>query len=356
MDILSFKDKILDKLKEVEVKLSDSEVTSDLELLQNLGKEHNRLSTLRDLFIELERALEDKETIHLLKQEEAIDEEEYNKMLEEAEKTIKKLNIDILSLLIPGNEINERNIIMEIRAGTGGEEAALFASDLMRMYLKYAENNGWKHEVLELSDTGIGGTKNAVIKIKGKGVFGRLKYESGVHRVQRVPVTESGGRIHTSTATVAVLPEATDVDVKIDPKDLRIDTYRAGGAGGQHVNKTESAVRIVHEPTGIVVTCQNERSQHQNKEAAMSILRAKLYEEALRKQQEKLVSQRRSQIGTGERSEKIRTYNFPQNRVTDHRIGFTSYRLNFILEGDLDEIIDKLVEWDLGEKLENLEI
>jgi peptide chain release factor 1 len=224
------------------------------------------------------------------------------------------------------------------------------------MYLKYAENKGWKHEILELSDTGIGGTKNAVIKIKGKGVFGRLKYESGVHRVQRVPVTESGGRIHTSTATVAVLPEATDVDVKIDDKDLRIDTYRAGGAGGQHVNKTESAVRIVHIPSGIVVTCQNERSQHQNKEAAMTILRAKLYEEALRKQQEKMVSQRRSQIGTGERSEKIRTYNFPQNRVTDHRIGFTSYRLGFILDGDLDEIIDKLMEWDLSEKLENIEI
>ncbi|OQY10998.1 MAG: peptide chain release factor 1 [Marinitoga sp. 4572_148] len=356
MDILSFKDKVLKKLKEVEEKLADTNVTSDLEQLQHLGKEHNRLSTLRELFQKLESTIEDKETLDILKQDEEIDEEEYQTMIEEAEKNIKKYNLEILSLLIPGNEINERNIIMEIRAGTGGEEAALFASDLMRMYLRYAENNGWKHEIIELSDTGIGGTKNAVIKIKGKGVFGRLKYESGVHRVQRIPVTESGGRIHTSTATVAVLPEATDVDVKIDDKDLRIDTYRAGGAGGQHVNKTESAVRIVHMPTGIVVTCQNERSQHQNKEAAMSILRAKLYEEALRKQQEKLTSQRRSQIGTGERSEKIRTYNFPQNRVTDHRIGFTSYRLNFILDGDLDEIIDKLMEWDLSARLENLEL
>ncbi|APT75376.1 peptide chain release factor 1 [Marinitoga sp. 1135] len=356
MEILSFKEKVLEKLKEVEEKLADPEVTSNLDLLQSLGKEHNRLSTLKELFEKYESVNEDIKALEELKHAEEIDEEEYNSMVEEAEKNLKNYYLEILSLLIPGNEINERNIIMEIRAGTGGEEAALFASDLMRMYLRYAENKGWKHEIMELSDTGIGGTKNAVIKIKGKGVFGRLKYESGVHRVQRVPVTESGGRIHTSTATVAVLPEATDVDVKIEDKDLRIDTYRAGGAGGQHVNKTESAVRIVHLPTGIVVTCQNERSQHQNKEAAMSILRAKLYEEALRKQHEELTSQRRSQIGTGERSEKIRTYNFPQNRVTDHRIGYTSYRLGFILDGDLDEIIDKLMEWDLTEKLENLEI
>ncbi|WP_175418169.1 MULTISPECIES: peptide chain release factor 1 [unclassified Marinitoga] len=354
--MLSFKEKVLEKLKEVEEKLADPEVTSNLDLLQSLGKEHNRLSTLKELFEKYESVNEDIKALEELKHAEEIDEEEYNSMVEEAEKNLKNYYLEILSLLIPGNEINERNIIMEIRAGTGGEEAALFASDLMRMYLRYAENKGWKHEIMELSDTGIGGTKNAVIKIKGKGVFGRLKYESGVHRVQRVPVTESGGRIHTSTATVAVLPEATDVDVKIEDKDLRIDTYRAGGAGGQHVNKTESAVRIVHLPTGIVVTCQNERSQHQNKEAAMSILRAKLYEEALRKQHEELTSQRRSQIGTGERSEKIRTYNFPQNRVTDHRIGYTSYRLGFILDGDLDEIIDKLMEWDLTEKLENLEI
>ncbi|WP_148265186.1 peptide chain release factor 1 [Marinitoga piezophila] len=354
--MLSFKEKVLEKLKEVEEKLADPDVTSNLDLLQSLGKEHNRLSTLKELFEKYEGITEDIKALEELKHAEEIDEEEYNSMVEESEKNLKSCYLEILSLLIPGNEINERNIIMEIRAGTGGEEAALFASDLMRMYLRYAENKGWKHEIMELSDTGIGGTKNAVIKIKGKGVFGRLKYESGVHRVQRVPVTESGGRIHTSTATVAVLPEATDVDVKIEDKDLRIDTYRAGGAGGQHVNKTESAVRIVHLPTGIVVTCQNERSQHQNKEAAMSILRAKLYEEALRKQHEELTSQRRSQIGTGERSEKIRTYNFPQNRVTDHRIGYTSYRLGFILDGDLDEIIDKLMEWDLTEKLENLEI
>ncbi|KLO24172.1 peptide chain release factor 1 [Marinitoga sp. 1197] len=356
MDILSFKKKVLEKLSDVEKKLADTNITSNLEQLQHLGKEHNRLSTLKELFGKLEETIDDKETLEILKHDGEIEDEEYISMLEEAEKNIKTYNLEILSLLIPGNEINERNIIMEIRAGTGGEEAALFASDLMRMYLRYAENKGWKHEIMELSDTGIGGTKNAVIKIKGKGVFGRLKYESGVHRVQRVPVTESGGRIHTSTATVAVLPEATDVDVKIDDKDLRIDTYRAGGAGGQHVNKTESAVRIVHIPTGIVVTCQNERSQHQNKEAAMSILRAKLYEDAFRKQQEKMVSQRRAQIGTGERSEKIRTYNFPQNRITDHRIGFTTYRLNYVLEGDLDEIIDKLMEWDLSEKLGNLEI
>jgi len=226
----------------------------------------------------------------------------------------------------------------------------------MRMYLRYAERKNWKYEVLDLNENELGGIKTAILKIKGRGAYRRLKYESGVHRVQRVPQTESSGRIHTSTATVAVLPEATDIDVQINENDLRIDTYRASGAGGQYVNKTDSAVRITHQPTGIVVTCQNERSQHQNKEKALNILRAKLFEIKLEEQQSQLIQERKSQIGTAQRSEKIRTYNFPQNRVTDHRIPYTTHRINEILDGDLDEIIDKLLEKDLKEKLENLTI
>jgi len=224
------------------------------------------------------------------------------------------------------------------------------------MYMRYAERKNWKYELLDIAENGVHGIKTAIFKIRGKEVFGRMKYESGVHRVQRVPETEASGRIHTSTATVAVLPEVTDIDVVIDPKDLRIDTYRAGGAGGQYVNKTESAVRVTHIPTGIVVACQNERDQHQNKEVAMNILRAKLFESKLMEQQKQMTDARRSQIGSGDRSEKIRTYNFPQNRVTDHRIGFTTYRINEIIDGDLDELIDKLIEFDLNEKLEKIKI
>jgi len=257
-------------------------------------------------------------------------------------------------LLLPKDPNDEKNVIMEIRAGAGGEEAALFAAELFRMYSRYAERKNWKVEVMSTSESDLDGFKEVIFMISGKGAYSRLKYESGVHRVQRVPVTESGGRIHTSTATVAVLPEVEDVEVEIREEDLEIDTFRAGGAGGQHVNKTESAVRIVHKPTGIVVTCQDERSQHANRDRAMKILRARLYDYYQSIQQKEIESQRRSQVGTGDRSERIRTYNFPQGRVTDHRIGLTLYKLEQILDGELDEIIDALITHFQTERLKEI--
>lgn len=269
---------------------------------------------------------------------------------------IEKASNNIIALLLPDDEFRDRNVFLEIRAGTGGEEAALFAGDLLRMYLRYAEMKGWDTEIIDDSKSDLGGYKEVIVRIKGKNSGTYMKYERGVHRVQRIPVTESGGRIHTSTATVAVLPEIKDVDVYIDPKDIRIDTYRASGAGGQYVNKTESAIRITHISTGIVVTCQSERSQHQNKEKALMVLRSKLYELARREQDEKLSSQRKNQIGSGERSEKIRTYNFPQNRVTDHRINLTIYNLQAVIDGDLDLIIPKLMQYDIEEQLKELGI
>ncbi len=258
-------------------------------------------------------------------------------------------------LLLPKDPSDEKNVFLEIRAGTGGEEAALFAADLFRMYTRWAESKGWKVEVMSLNSTGIGGIKEVIASIEGRDVYAHLKYESGVHRVQRIPTTEAGGRIHTSTATVAVLPEPDEVDeVEIDEKDLKIDTYRASGPGGQHVNKTDSAVRITHIPTGIVVQCQDERSQHKNRAKAMRMLRAKLFEAERKRREGEISSLRRSLVGSGERSEKIRTYNFPQNRVTDHRIGLTLHKLDAVLEGELDELIEALAAKDREERLREL--
>ena len=279
-----------------------------------------------------------------------------NEEIPHIKENIKKLEHDIKVMLLPKDIDDEKNAIVEIRAGTGGDEAGLFAADLLRMYELYAELHGWRVEVLEFSESGIGSIKTACVSIIGKGVFSRMKFESGVHRVQRVPETESAGRIHTSTATVAVLPEVEDVDIEIDEKDLKIDTYRSSGAGGQHVNKTDSAVRITHIPTGTVVAVQDERSQYKNKAKAMKILRSKIYEHERMKQNEQRSGDRRSQIGTGDRSERIRTYNFPQGRVTDHRINLTLYKIDKIMNGtSLDEIIDKLIETDQIEKIKGSE-
>jgi peptide chain release factor 1 len=258
----------------------------------------------------------------------------------------------IRRMLLPRDPRDARNVIMEIRAGTGGDEAGLFAADLFRMYSRYAESRGWGVDVLSQNETGVGGLKEVVFNVKGRGAFSRLKYESGVHRVQRVPITESQGRIHTSTATVAVLAEVDDVEIKVPEKDIRIDVYRSAGAGGQNVQKNETAVRLTHLPTGIVVQCQDERSQLQNRLRAMSILRARLYEIALREQQEAQDATRRAQVGTGERSEKIRTYNFPQSRVTDHRIGLSTHNLPEVLDGDIDEFIDELATREEAERLQ----
>ena len=262
-----------------------------------------------------------------------------------------RLERELTLLLLPKDPNDHRNVIMEIRSGVGGEESALFAGTLLRMYTMYAQSRGWRCETVNLSETELGGVKECSVLIEGEGAFSRLKFESGVHRVQRVPETESGGRIHTSAATVAVLPEAEEVDVEIDPKDLQIDTYRSSGAGGQHVNKTESAIRITHLPTGLVVECQDERSQYKNKDKAMKVLRSRLYERELARREEAEAASRRSQVGSGDRSERIRTYNFPQGRVTDHRIGLTLYKIDAILDGGLDELIDALVTADQAEKL-----
>jgi peptide chain release factor 1 len=265
-------------------------------------------------------------------------EEEFSHLKEELHKVEEELKI----LLVPKDPNDKKNVILEIRAGTGGEEAALFAAEIYRMYSRYAEKKRWKIEVMDSNQTGVGGIKEITAVIEGKNAYSRLKFESGVHRVQRVPQTESGGRVHTSAITVAILPEADDVEIKIEDKDLRIDTYRSSGAGGQHVNTTDSAIRITHLPTGLVVTCQDEKSQIKNKDKAMRVLRSRLYELELEKQQEEIASDRKNQVGTGDRSEKIRTYNYPQSRITDHRIGKTTYRFNEFLDGELDEFIDEL--------------
>ena len=335
-------------------KISDPEVIADQETWRKLCKEHSDMAPI------VEKSREYKQNKAMIEDDTAMmddpdTDKEFKEMLVDEIKTakenIEKIEEELKVLLLPKDPNDDKNVIVEIRGGAGGDEAALFAGDLFRMYSMYADSKRWKTEVLNLSEIGIGGIKEVTFMIEGEGAYSRLKFESGVHRVQRVPETESSGRIHTSTVTVAVLPEVDEVEVEINPDDLQIDTYRSSGAGGQHVNKTESAIRITHIPTGIVVACQDERSQHKNREAAMKMLRSRLYEKMERERSESIAADRKSQVGTGDRSERIRTYNFPQGRMTDHRIGLTLYKLEQIMNGDLDEVIDALVTTDQSEKL-----
>ena len=347
-----------ERYEDISTRLSDPAVISDNEKYRSLMKEYKNLTPIVEKYREYRKACASHEEAAELLEEGGLDrdfreivEEQYRESQEEMDHTGEELKI----LLLPKDPNDDKNVIMEIRGGAGGEEAALFAHSLMRMYTMYAERNRWKVEVLNLNDTELGGVKEASFSITGESAYSRLKFESGVHRVQRVPETETQGRIHTSTVTVAVLPEAEEVEVEINPGDLQVDVFRASGAGGQHVNKTESAIRMTHLPTGIVVECQDERSQFKNREKALKILRSRIYEKKQREADEKMAAQRKLQVGTGDRSERIRTYNYPQSRVSDHRIGLTLYKLDAILDGDLDELIDALLTASQAEKLQQQE-
>lgn len=347
-----------DKFLELESLISDPSVLADMPRWQRYSREHAGLepivATYRE-YKEVCRAIEDSREMLA----EGIDDDDFRHMVEEelAEQRSRKEELDheLPILLLPRDPNDDKNVIVEIRGGVGGEEAALFAGDLFRMYSRYAESQGWRVSILDANPTEIGGFKEISFAVEGNGAYSKLKYESGTHRVQRVPVTESGGRIHTSAVTVAVLPEADEVDVDIKAEELRIDTYRAGGAGGQYVNKTESAIRITHLPTGIVVQCQDEKSQLKNKEKAMRVLRARVLEQAQQQQADAIAADRKSQVGSGDRSERIRTYNFPQGRVTDHRIGLTLHKLDFVLNGQLDELLNGLITADQAERLKKVQ-
>lgn len=346
-------EKIRERYEEVTQFLSDPAVIASQTRYRELSKEHSELTEIIRVYNQYRKTEDDlKEIREMLRTTNDPDMRELAQMeLEESQRKLETLEEKLKTLLIPRDPNDEKNVIMEIRAGTGGEEAALFAADLYRMYTRYAERQGWKAELMDWNDTGKGGFKEVIFSITGKDVYGTLKFESGVHRVQRVPETEAQGRVHTSAASVVVLPEVEDVEVEINPDDLEITTYRSGGKGGQNVNKVETAVRITHKPTGIVVACQQERSQFQNRERAMKMLRAKLYEMKVQEQNASIAAQRKLSVKSGDRSDKIRTYNFPQNRVTDHRIGLTLYYLSEIIDGKLDELIEKLKLSDRAEKL-----
>lgn len=342
------------KYEEINEKLTDPAVISDNKQYASLMKEYKNLTPIIEKFREYKKAKESlDEAVELL--DAGGLEKDFKEMvqaqLEESKEQIAECEGELKIMLLPKDPNDDKNVIIEIRGGAGGDEASLFANSLYRMYTMYADSKGWKHEVMNANETELGGYKEISFSVEGEGAYSRLKYESGVHRVQRVPETESQGRVHTSTVTVAVLPEAEEVELDINEADIKTDVFRASGAGGQHINKTESAVRLTYIPTGLVVECQDERSQFKNKERAMKILRSKLYEEQLRAQENEIAAARRSQVGTGDRSERIRTYNFPEGRISDHRIGLTIYRLEQFLNGNLDEVIDALATADQAAKL-----
>ena len=346
-------DFITEKYDELARKVSDPEIINNQPVWQKHIKEMGEMEPIVKKYTEYKKAkteLADAKELLEMGDEEM---RELAKMeIGELEEKIETAEEELKVLLLPKDPNDEKNVILEIRAGTGGDEAALFGADLLRMYTRYAERNRWKTELMDMNETGIGGVKEAVMLIKGKGAYSRLKFESGAHRVQRVPETESSGRVHTSAATVAVLPEVDDVEIDLDPNDVRVDVYRASGNGGQCVNTTDSAVRLTHEPTGLVVTCLDEKSQIKNKEKAFKVLKSRLYDLEMQKQQDEIAGQRKSQVGSGDRSERIRTYNFPQGRVSDHRIGLTLYKLESFLDGDIDEIVDGLITDDQAKKMQ----
>lgn len=343
-----------EKYNDIAEKLMNPDIINDTKAYASYMKEYKNLTPIVEKYREYCKILSDKTDAEEILADKSTDEEMRELAeaeIEEAKPKLEEITEELKVMLLPKDPNDYKNVIIEIRGGAGGEEAALFANSLYRMYTMYAESKHWKIEVLNINETELGGIKEISFNVIGEGAYSRLKYESGVHRVQRVPETESQGRVHTSTVTVAVLVEADEVELEINPTDLKIDVFRASGAGGQHINKTESAVRITHLPTGVVVECQDERSQYKNKDRAMKILRSRLYESMLEEQNEKIASERRSQVGTGNRSERIRTYNFPESRLTDHRIGLTIYRLESILNGNLDEVIDALATADTAAKL-----
>lgn len=342
------------RYEELNAKISDPDIISNQNEWKKLMKEHAEITDIVEKYREYKKVKQNLEEAKAM-----LDDKELRELaeieMEEAKEKLPKIEEELKILLIPKDPNDDKNVICEIRGGAGGEEAALFAGTLFRMYSMYAESKHWKIDIMNENETELGGYKEITFMITGKGAYSRLKFESGVHRVQRVPDTESSGRIHTSTATVAVLAEAEDVELEINPADIKMDVYRASGAGGQHVNKTSSAVRLTHIPTGIVAECQTERSQLQNREYAMRLLKSRLYEIEQREKEEKLAKERKSQVGTGDRSEKIRTYNYPQGRITDHRIGLSIYQMENFLNGDLDEMIDSLIATDRAEKLKGEE-
>ena len=350
-------DDILVRYQQVLEELNDPDVVNDQSRFRKLMKEQTDLTPIAEKYTEYKQTKQNiEDSLEMIETE---SDEEMKELareeLAESKARLEEIENELKILLIPKDPMDDKNVIVEIRGGAGGDEAALFAADLYRMYVKYAESRRWKVEMMSVNENGLGGFKEVVFMITGQGAYSRLKYESGVHRVQRVPETESQGRIHTSTATVAIMPEAEEVDVQLDMNDVRIDVFRASGNGGQCVNTTDSAVRVTHIPTGIVISCQDEKSQLKNKDKALQVLRSKLYDLELEKKQKEEASLRKNQVGTGDRSEKIRTYNFPQGRCTDHRIKLTLHRLDAIMNGDLDEIIDSLIAADQAAKLSNME-